>query len=300
MTIASSDEKILVIIIMIVGVVVFSFAFGSLMSVITNLDSRAAKLKQKKFELNSIRKKYKIPDTLYRKFELGTEENTDALIETLPLGLRTDLMLVVNNKIINKIPYFKNKSEQFCAEAATHIKTTNTHANEFVYEVRDPILEIFFMLSGEAAYVVYEGHITVAYSKITTGNIFGELDFFHMDPGVPMARRKFIVKTLSDCEIISFSKEVIFELEKSYPDYIEEIFEFGAFRAKKLSQARDKALKTLHHEVVREEKAQKKLVRAKTTMKSIKRLDSMRVSDIRKGRFRPFINFKCNSHIFPF
>lgn len=47
MPVSTSAEKLLVILIELVGVIVFSFAVGSLMSVLTNLDSRAAQLKSK-------------------------------------------------------------------------------------------------------------------------------------------------------------------------------------------------------------------------------------------------------------
>jgi hypothetical protein len=71
MTIVSSSEKILAIFIMMVGVITFSFAFGSLMSVLSNLNSKGAKLKAKSFELNSIKKKYKLPAALYNKLYKG-------------------------------------------------------------------------------------------------------------------------------------------------------------------------------------------------------------------------------------
>lgn len=119
MAVTTTGEKILVMSIMLVGVVTFSFAFGSLMSVLTNLDSRAAKLKAKSFELNSIRRKYKIPADLYNrlfkalKFGIEQDENIEAFIATLPTHLKTDLVLAINNEIILKIPYFKEKSNNF-------------------------------------------------------------------------------------------------------------------------------------------------------------------------------------------
>lgn len=109
----------MIIIIMLIGVVVFSFAFGSLMSVLTNLDSRAAKLKEKTFELNSLKRKYNLPDGLYErifkdlKFEIEQDSNMETFIMTLPAVLRTELILTVNSQIVNEIPYFKEKKEQF-------------------------------------------------------------------------------------------------------------------------------------------------------------------------------------------
>jgi phenylacetate-coenzyme A ligase PaaK-like adenylate-forming protein len=119
MKITTSGEKIVTIIIMIIGVITFSFAFGSLMSVLTNLDSRAAKLKKKTFELNSIRRKYKVNSDLYNrlfkalKFEIQQDENIENFISTLPTNLKTDVRLAVNNEIISRLPYFKFKNKNF-------------------------------------------------------------------------------------------------------------------------------------------------------------------------------------------
>ena len=119
MKITTSAEKIVAIVIMIIGVITFSFAFGSLMSVLTNLDSRAAKLKKKTFELNSIRRKYRVNADLYNrlfkalKFEIQQDENIENFISTLPSNLKTEVRLAVNNEIISRLPYFKFKSPNF-------------------------------------------------------------------------------------------------------------------------------------------------------------------------------------------
>jgi hypothetical protein len=64
-----------------VGVVGFSFAIGGLSSVLSTLDARAAKLKDKLATLEDIRSEYKIPYTLYRKLRLALNydhsKNTD-------------------------------------------------------------------------------------------------------------------------------------------------------------------------------------------------------------------------------
>lgn len=203
-SIYSSSEKILVILIMMIGVVVFSFAFGSLISVLTNLDSRAAKLKEKTFELNSIKKKYNVPESLYEKifkdfkFEVEQDENMEVFIKSLPAVLRTDLVLTVNHQIINQIPYFKCKNEQFCAAAASFLKSSKSYAGDLIYEAKDPILEIFFLLTGEAGFTVSSENFTIVYSKIQAGNLFGELDYFCSQSEISLGRRQFTVKAIKD------------------------------------------------------------------------------------------------------
>jgi hypothetical protein len=62
-----SVERIICIILMTVGVVSFSFATGSISSIIAKHDSAEAKLKQKVTMLDSISREYAFPQELFNK-----------------------------------------------------------------------------------------------------------------------------------------------------------------------------------------------------------------------------------------
>ena len=56
---------------LLVGVVGFSFAVGGLSSVLSTLDAKAAKLKEKMSTLEDIRHEYKIRYDLYRRLRVA-------------------------------------------------------------------------------------------------------------------------------------------------------------------------------------------------------------------------------------
>lgn len=58
-------------VLLIIGVVGFSFAIGSVSSVISSLDAKAAKLKEKLQTLENVRNEYKVPYDLYRRLRLA-------------------------------------------------------------------------------------------------------------------------------------------------------------------------------------------------------------------------------------
>lgn len=64
-TSVSSGEKIVNVFFMIIGVIAFSYATGSLSSIISSYDSTEARLKEKIGTLNSISAEYNIPQALY-------------------------------------------------------------------------------------------------------------------------------------------------------------------------------------------------------------------------------------------
>lgn len=63
----NNGEKIICILLMLVGVVSFSFATGALASIISSYDSKEAILKEKIATLNDIKRDYKIDTELFNK-----------------------------------------------------------------------------------------------------------------------------------------------------------------------------------------------------------------------------------------
>jgi Ion channel len=70
-TVATPAEQFFAIILLIIGVIGFSFAIGSLSSVLSSLDAKAGKLQEKMETLDNIREEYRLPYDLYRRLRLA-------------------------------------------------------------------------------------------------------------------------------------------------------------------------------------------------------------------------------------
>ena len=66
-TAKSLAEKVLCIILMLIGTITVSFATGAISSIISNQDTTEAKLKEKMHTLTGIQAEYSIDDQLYNK-----------------------------------------------------------------------------------------------------------------------------------------------------------------------------------------------------------------------------------------
>lgn len=64
-------ERVISIFLMIIGVIAFSFATGSLSSILSNYDASQAKLKEKIATLNDIRTDYDIGPDLYDELRIA-------------------------------------------------------------------------------------------------------------------------------------------------------------------------------------------------------------------------------------
>jgi hypothetical protein len=95
-------EQIYTVILMITGVISFSFATGALSSIIQNYDSSEAKLKEKIGTLNDIKSDYKIDDELYNKLIKTlrydhSKKTKDAIqfMDELPHKLKLELAMQI-------------------------------------------------------------------------------------------------------------------------------------------------------------------------------------------------------------
>ena len=106
-------EKILCILLMLIGVISFSFATGSLSSIISNYDSSQAKLKEKISVLNEIKSDYLIGPELYddlmRTLKYDHSKNHKDITQfmsELPFKLRIDLAMEIHKNIYKNIYFF--------------------------------------------------------------------------------------------------------------------------------------------------------------------------------------------------
>ena len=154
-------EKILVAFLMLAGVISFSFAAGSLSSILSNLDTANAAMKQKVQILDTIRSKYEINPLLYEDlmqsivFETEMDKtNIMDFVKTLPRRLKVELTVIIHHNTIAKINYFKNKEKDFIAFVGPMLDPYSFKEDEFVYKEGDDIESIYFISTGVAGFVL--------------------------------------------------------------------------------------------------------------------------------------------------
>ena len=100
---------------MVFGVIAFSFANGSLASIMQNYDQTNARYQERLVTLNKIYKDYKLPLDLYIKLKKSMfyENKKDIhdlskFIDELPHKLKTEVSLHVYESRYENIKFFKN------------------------------------------------------------------------------------------------------------------------------------------------------------------------------------------------
>ena len=118
----NATEKLLCILLMIIGVISFSFATGSLSSIIANYDSSEAQLKEKLSILNAIQDEYSIDLDLYNKCVRTvrydhSKKQRDFInfLDELPHKVKVELAMQIHKRMYEALKFFKGKDKSFIA-----------------------------------------------------------------------------------------------------------------------------------------------------------------------------------------
>lgn len=97
---------------MLIGVIAFSFATGALSSIIQNIDSTEAKLKEKMSTLSQISSEFGLKDELFNKLVKSikydhSKQQKDVLqfMEELPHKLKLELAMAIHMKMYATVEF---------------------------------------------------------------------------------------------------------------------------------------------------------------------------------------------------
>lgn len=125
-------EKCLCTLLMLIGVIAFSFGTGALSSIISNYDSSQAKLQEKMQTLDNIKSEYKIGSDLYKKLVRSvrydhskSQKDFVSFIDELPYKLKIELAMEIHKSLYQTVGFFKFKEKSFIAWIGTILRPLN-------------------------------------------------------------------------------------------------------------------------------------------------------------------------------
>ncbi|CAG9335933.1 unnamed protein product [Blepharisma stoltei] len=199
-------ERIISIGVMICGIFIYSFFVSSLTNIVISKDDINCKLERKRDIINSLAKQHNISPEFYRKLMDAIEYNQkhdrtdlDALIEDLPINLRTQLLIVIYKQFLENNAFFEDKQAHFVAYIAPLLKPYKAEEGDHIYKTGDLATEIYFIIKGEVAMIVEPDEDTkIPFNFLSEGYYFGETDLLMNENH----ERSFSVKALKRTELL--------------------------------------------------------------------------------------------------
>ena len=176
----TTPERIFISILMICGVIVFTFISGALSSILSTQDASNAALQEKILFLNKLTVQYKIDGMLKSEIRQAlkydnktTVVGMDAFIESLPPHLNMAVTLALHQKIFNQHPLLKKmNNKRLMAYMGSRFRPQFTYAGTYLYRQGDEISQLTIVISGLAAFVApkYRNQIFAVVSKKNLGD----------------------------------------------------------------------------------------------------------------------------------
>lgn len=165
------------------GVVGFAFASSSLTSILTNYDQTNAGYQAKLETLNNIYKRYKLPFRLFLQLKksIGFEnvndsQETNEFIQELPYRLRMEVALYIYEEKFNDMKFLKQiQQPSFLSWLCPLLKPVFLTSDQYISMEGDDIKGVYFMMSGQGAYVL-PVFANTAYITVAVGDNFGLSD----------------------------------------------------------------------------------------------------------------------------
>lgn len=170
-------EKIYTIIIICIGVVLYSFFIGTLSIIVSQMNEHQIELKEKINQIDQIRLNYPIENETYIKVKKAikfntykTQIDTQKFIQELPNKIKTSVINLLNDKTIKQFHMFKGTSNLFISAVVPLFSHFIMFQNDILYEQLEIVdsSKFFYLYNYYLYKIVYsiaKGTIVYCMSK---------------------------------------------------------------------------------------------------------------------------------------
>lgn len=144
----NTGERAFCILLMLLGVVSFSYTTGSLASMISSSDHKEAALKEKMSTLYDIQQEFGLDGEFYNELSKHLQydhrkksKDLITFMEHLPHKLRLELAMVLHRKLYSHISFFIGKDKSFIAWMTTLLRPFNIEDGKKIYMEGERVTE---------------------------------------------------------------------------------------------------------------------------------------------------------------
>ena len=161
----NTSERIVCCILMIMGVLFFTYVSGTITNIITNEEEENKIYQEKKMNLNKLYKKHgksmrpELYIELLHCIQFSTNndiEEFNDFIETLPTKLKNECILLIHRPTYSVVTYLQYKPKQFLAWICPKLKPQLVQQDQYVYMDNENVEGVYFIVRGACAYVLKE------------------------------------------------------------------------------------------------------------------------------------------------
>ena len=221
----SYNERLYTIILMIIGVCLYSMVLSILSSLFEDFQTKEKNNKKNIYILDELRNKYHIPDEIYHKVlrylkytSVINSKDNNLLMNSLPKYYKCALLYEIHGESLNNINFFKGQSNEFKIQSVLFLKELNLIKGEYLIQSGDMIEEFYMVKKGILQIQKETNYVKIKILKIREKEHFGEI---YMTSSIPMPFD--IIGYSKFSELFYFKKSDFITLYEDFPKEIEKI-----------------------------------------------------------------------------
>lgn len=211
-------------VVLFVGSVVFGYIIGNVSSILSVEDDAGKRIRTKIKKINSYMNYRRLPMSLQLKirrhyeyvWKMRTIYDEHNILLNLPTALRCRVAISLHRDFILSIPFFQHLQADCLSLLLIELKSFIIPENTFLFLQGMAANEMFFIIEGQMEVVGKRGQTLAVLSR---GAYFGEWSILSTEP----TKRSAAVKSISQAELFSLSKESFDSVVKEYPELRDEI-----------------------------------------------------------------------------
>jgi CRP-like cAMP-binding protein len=203
---------------------------GNIANLISHIDVAKSQYKDKLDKINAFLNYRNIPHDLQRKindyysylWESRRGYDESAVIEDLPIALKTTVALQMNREIIEKVPLFQSASEDLIREIVLNLTPVVFTPGDTIVTAGEVGFQMYFISQGSVD--VLSADEQTVYATLTAGQFFGEIALLLSMP------RTATIRAREYCDLYRLDKDNFDRVIQRYPDFAERINELAEKR----------------------------------------------------------------------
>lgn len=207
----NDTERIFAVGATFVGTAVFAFIVGEIQSMVTRKKVFAIDFEHKMESVEEFMRYHRFPSALRQKvrhhygsmWERQILFNEDAILDELPLNIRSDVAVFLRRDLILKVPFLRDAPLNLVFDLVSRLHLLVVGAGSIIVEVGDHGREMFIIDKGEVEVTLPKRRSV--FNQAQPQVILGEGDFFGEKALLEACVRTATVKATRACELLVLS-----------------------------------------------------------------------------------------------
>lgn len=215
--------------VMLIGVGVFSFAIGSVAGLLATLDAAQIEHRQKMEKVHAFLEYHGLPAALRARVlayhrhvhESRVAWGEDRLLQELPRGLQEDVALFLHRHILEQLPFLRGASEALLRDLALALHPLVCTPGEVLFRQGSEGSAMYFVDAGEIEILGADGGLL---TRLGPGSFFGEVAL------LGARTRNATARAASHARLFSLEQDAFDNVLQHHPAFAAEVRRHAAAR----------------------------------------------------------------------